>query len=124
VGNACQIINASPCSEAFADKLPAAPGAGLVWEVAQLNAGRLLVGLAPPFPVVNRVAWAGDNLIFSGTNGTAVGGYAVLMAAELALPLADWTALATNVFDANGNFQGTNPVVPGMGQRFFRLQTQ
>jgi hypothetical protein len=38
--------------------------------------------------------------------------------------LANWTRLATNQFDAGGNFNSTNTINPSLPARFFLLQSQ
>ena len=52
-------------------------------------------GAAPSQPVTD-VWMSGGNLIFSGTNGVANGNYIVLTSTNIAIPLANWIALATN----------------------------
>ena len=64
----------------------------------------------------------GNNLIFSGTGGTPAAQYYILASTNLALPLADWTRLATNKFDANGNFSYTNGVGKNTPREFFILK--
>jgi hypothetical protein len=45
-----------------------------------------------------------------------------LTATNVALPLANWSRVATNQFDANGYFNLTNPVDFATPQLFYRLQ--
>jgi hypothetical protein len=35
--------------------------------------------------------------------------------------MVNWPAIATNLFDASGNFDSTNPVSPAEAQRFYRI---
>ena len=72
--------------------------------------------------MINRVVMSGNNLIFSGTNGTLSGNYVVLTSTNLNEPLMNWLALMTNAFDANGAFQVTNAIVPGTPRQFYCLQ--
>jgi len=58
----------------------------------------------------------------SGTNGIPNGNYYVLDSTNLALPLPNWTLMATNVFDANGDFTFTNAIDPNTPQLFYLLQ--
>ena len=81
-----------------------------------------MVGLLPTPPRVTSFVVSGATLIFSGTNGTAGRLYYVLASPDLALPLSNWTRLATNAFDASGNFSSTNAVSPGTARLFLRLQ--
>ena len=50
--------------------------------------------------------------MITGTNGQAGDAYYLLASTNLALPLSQWTTVATNVVGANGNytFIGTNVV--------------
>jgi len=58
----------------------------------------------------------------SGTNGAASNPYYVLASTNVALPLSNWSRIATNSFDVNGHFAFTNSLIPAMPQRFYRLQ--
>ncbi|TAK93365.1 MAG: hypothetical protein EPO07_18240, partial [Verrucomicrobia bacterium] len=58
-----------------------------------------------------------------GTNGTSNGVFRVLASADVALPLAQWSEIATNSFDANGNFDCTNAIALADAKKFFRLAT-
>jgi hypothetical protein len=71
---------------------------------------------APEFGSINL---AGTNLIFNGTGGTAGSNYVVLVSTNVALPLISWTALTTNKFDVNGQFQYTNHINPVKPRQFF-----
>ncbi len=54
------------------------------------------------------VTLAGGKLVFSGTNGPAGSQYRILTTANVALPLASWTPVWTNVFAADGSYSYTN----------------
>ncbi len=73
-------------------------------------------------PVLSGVVLSGTNLIFTGTNGTAGANYFVLMATNLALPIANWAVLATNQFGTGGAVNFTNPLDFNLPQLFFRLR--
>ncbi len=73
-------------------------------------------------PVINSTVTAGGSLIFSGSGGTAGGSYEVLTSTNLTTPIANWTPMASNLYDASGNFQVTNVMSPGVNQRFYTLQ--
>jgi hypothetical protein len=68
---------------------------------------------------------AGRNLVIHGAN--AIGGATcrLLASTNLALPLSQWTPVATNVFSASGNFTFTltNAVSGSTPQRFYILKT-
>jgi autotransporter-associated beta strand protein len=118
VGDSFQIFDASSLVGSFTSITPPAPGYGLAWDTSQLDSGVLNVVAAP---IINSVAASAGNLIFSGTNGTANATYYVLTTTNLTTPLANWLTIATNSYDANGNFSVTNAINPGTPQRFYRI---
>jgi hypothetical protein len=59
--------------------------------------------------------------ILTGSNGIPDWSYEVLVSTNPALPLAQWQPVATNSFDANGDFSFTNNWGPNSG-RFFVLK--
>ncbi|TAK98315.1 MAG: hypothetical protein EPO07_12190 [Verrucomicrobia bacterium] len=71
-------------------------------------------------PRIVSAAVNGANLVFSGTNGVPGSIYYLLSSTNIALPLANWTRVATNVFGADGSFASTN-TSGGSPQKFFRL---
>ncbi len=82
----------------------------------------------PPFvapatpPTIGSINLSGSNLIVSGSGGPANGNYYVLTATNVALPVANWSRIATNPFSGTGTFAFTNVFSPGTPQQFFRLQ--
>jgi len=72
-------------------------------------------------PRINSVRLQGASLVISGTNGTTSGSYYVLSSTNVALPLVNWTRIATNSF-TGGNFNFTNSVNPSVQRQFFLLQ--
>jgi autotransporter-associated beta strand protein len=102
----------------------AVTGGGVVWNNNLAADGSISVAsLTIPQPAINSVTLSGSNLIFSGTNGPANGSFRVLATTNLALPVAQWTALLTNNFNASGQFSVTNSVTAAP-QRFYLLQVQ
>ena len=81
------------------------------------------VAPAPP-PRFGSMAAGGNGFIFSGSNGTPGWTYYVLASTNVALPLGQWTTIATNTFDGNGNFSFTNAPATTAPQRFYLLQLQ
>ncbi len=75
-----------------------------------------------PVPVINSIALSGTNLIVSGANGAPNGNYYLMSGSNLLQPLSSWTILATNTFDASGNFRLTNGAVGSNPRQFFILQ--
>jgi len=62
-----------------------------------------------------------SHCIFNGTNGIPGWGYQVLGSTNLTAPASGWPVVATNVFDAAGNFVYTNALYPG-SSGFFMLR--
>lgn len=83
-----------------------------------------LVVTPPPRPVIGGTTLSGTNLIISGSNGVASTSYYVLGATNLLEPMTQWTVLATNNFNQNGNFIFTKPINPNAPESYFRLQLQ
>lgn len=79
----------------------------------------LTVATTPDFTVFTML---GTNLVFGGTNGLPLETYYLLSSTNLALPLTNWSVVATNMFDVNGNFDFTNGMSPGFPRQFYLLQ--
>jgi len=73
-------------------------------------------------PQFGSIKAASNGMVISGSGGPASANYYLLSSTNLALPLANWTRVATNQFDANGNFIFTNTLATNTLQKFFRLQ--
>ena len=74
-------------------------------------------------PITIQFQSSGGNLVLSGNGGAANANqtYRVLSTTNVALPLAQWTPVATNVFDNNGNFTSSVPINTGLNSQFFRV---
>jgi len=77
-------------------------------------------------PVLGNMSYQllnGTSLVLSGSGGSGAIGttYGVLVSSNVALPLASWTRLSTNPFDASGNYRVTNTVAPAKPRQFFRI---
>jgi hypothetical protein len=118
-GNRFQAFHATSYSGSFANIVPATPGAGLAWDTSHLNSGILAVVAQP---VIRNATLAGGQLVLSGTNGTANSTYYLLMATNLTTPLTNWMPVATNTFDASGNFIVTNTVNSANSQQFYLIK--
>lgn len=83
----------------------------------------LMVG-APPVtnPRITGFNLSGSNLILNGTNGVPGYTYAVLSSTNVALPLSNWTRVATNTFGLTGGFIITNSITASEPRRFYLLQ--
>jgi hypothetical protein len=77
---------------------------------------------APPTPPeFTSFQIIGHDLVLSGT-GPTNGLYTVLIANEANALSAQWTSIATNSCDANGQFRFTNTINTGISARFYRLR--
>jgi fibronectin-binding autotransporter adhesin len=123
-GNSFQIFNGASCSGSFTTITPATPGTDLAWDTTQLNIGILNVIATSSRPVIGSTEISGGNLIFNGADGTTNGTYYVLTSTNVATPLADWTPVTTNTFDASGNFSVTNVINSNSPQQFYLLKLQ
>jgi hypothetical protein len=76
-----------------------------------------------PNPITIQFQTSGGNLVLSGSAGAAFANemYRVLSSTNVGLPLAQWTPVATNVFDNNGNFSTSVPLNTGLNSQFFRV---
>ncbi len=77
-------------------------------------------------PVISSLSLEGTNAVLNAANGFAGNTWSVLESANLTLPLAEWTPVATNTLSADGNFsiKATNAVNPEAAQGFYVLQQQ
>ena len=64
---------------------------------------------------------SGSNITLGGTGGTPNVTYYVLTSTNPALPLSSWIPVATNTFDASGNFTFTDSNTAGTPQRYYTL---
>ncbi len=81
------------------------------------------VTILPTHPSISNPVMQGGSLILSGSGGVPNMTYYVLSSTNLALPPEQWTIVATNQFDGNGQFNFTNAPVSGAPQQFYMLQT-
>jgi autotransporter-associated beta strand protein len=119
-GNSFKLFSGTSYSGVFTNFAPAMPGPGLAWDPAGLTNGTLRI-VAAPKPVIAGISQSGFNLTFTGTNGIANATYYLLASTNLAVPLANWTRVATNVFDGSGQFTYTNGMAPNLPQQFYRV---
>ena len=122
-GDSFKLFNAASYNGAFASMtLPPLP-AGSGWNTNSLNTNGILSVVALTSPTVASFQISGADLLISGGGGTANWPYLVLMTTNLP---GDWAPVATNWFDASGNFSITltNAISAGLGQSFYKLQLQ
>jgi autotransporter-associated beta strand protein len=95
---------------------------GLSWNTSALNSSGIIsvTGTRLPPHITSEVA-AGGNFVINGSGGVVGATYYVLATNNVAAPLATWPRIATNVFDASGNFSASIPIAAG-DNRFFTIQ--
>ncbi len=121
-GDSFQLFNAANYSGAF-DSLVLPPLTGnLVWNTNVLTASGLLTIVTHSSPVISGVQFQNGSLVLTGSGAPASWPYYVLASTNAALPLSQWTPIATNQTDATGNFNVTNTVDPTLPQNFLILQ--
>jgi autotransporter-associated beta strand protein len=121
-GDSFQLFNAASYTGAFSSITPAAPGPGLVWNLAGLTVnGLLTVSNAAP-PTFTSPTLSGGKLILSGTGGSPGAPYLLLSSTNLATPLANWTQVTNGFFSGLGNFAITNTLATNVPQMFFILE--
>jgi PKD repeat protein len=81
--------------------------------------------VSPPL-AIKAISQSKTNLMITGSNGVSSVTYYVLTTTNLALPRSQWTPVATNIWNANGNFSltVTNAVNSSVPKRFYILQVQ
>ena len=85
----------------------------------------LVTVLVPNPPQIGGISsFTGNALVLQGSCGSTNGGYYYWLrsSTNLNLPLINWSIVATNSFDAYGNFSNQIPVPPGSPQLFYRIQ--
>jgi PKD repeat protein len=82
--------------------------------------GYIVVSPAPTIGNTTILSGSGQ-LVFSGTNCPAGVQYRILTSTNVALPLTNWTAVATNTFLPNGSYSYTNVNSTGKSGAFFLL---
>jgi PKD repeat protein len=86
--------------------------------------GRVTV-LIPNPPQITRINFSGANaLVLQGIGGPTNGGYYYWLrsSTNIILPVASWSIVATNPFNADGTFSNQIPMMPGTPQTFYRMQ--
>ncbi len=121
-GTTFKLFNGTSYNGSFASIVPSTPGSGLGWDTsALLTTGTIkVVSTAPLAFASSSIGSAG--FVLSGSGGPASTPYYVLTSTNLSSPLSSWTRIATNSFDASGNFSFTNSLTPPVPQRFFQIR--
>jgi hypothetical protein len=76
-------------------------------------------------PGITGIGFVNGNLVITGTNAQATGVYYLLESTNVALPLSQWTPVATNVVSTDNGFTftGTNVVTTGAQEQFYILSS-
>ncbi len=85
----------------------------------------LVTVVIPNPPQISSISLFNTNtLLLQGTGGPTNGGYYywLLCSTNLSLPLNQWSIVATNPFDAYGNYSNQISLPPGAPQLFYRIQ--
>jgi glucuronoarabinoxylan endo-1,4-beta-xylanase len=127
-GDTIKLFSASNYSGAFGSIVPAAPGAGLLWNTNWISVdGTIFITSTNPAlitpPRITSVQMLGGNVVAAGTNGNAPGTFFYTLAStNLALPVTNWTVIATNQFGPRGGFNLTNFFDLSIPQQFLILR--
>ena len=95
-------------------------GAACTLDTSTPGQVKLVISSTPPS--FSLVALAGTNLVLNATGGMANATCWLLTSTNLALPLVNWTRVATNRFNASGGLLLTNVPASTWPASFFRLQ--
>jgi hypothetical protein len=118
-----KLFSAGSYSGSFSSIVPATPPfASKAWDTSFLTVdGTLRITIQRPN--FTTIVPSGTDLIISGANGIPGAEYHVLVSTNAALPVAQWTSIATNFF-AGTDFQFTlsNAINPATPQQFYLLQ--
>jgi autotransporter-associated beta strand protein len=122
-GASFRLFSAASYSGAFTNIVPSAPGPNLSWDGNGLSTGLLSV-LPTSNPQITAFRASGGTFTLTATNGAPGQPCLVISSTDLAVPLGQWTVLATNSFDASGNLTFTNAAPLNVPQRFYALRLQ
>ncbi len=119
-GDSFRLFNAGGFSGTFSNFVLPSLAGNLAWNTSPIKTNGTLSIVVLTAPLISNVRLSGTNFVISGAGGAINWPYVVLAATNLT-SLA-WTPVATNQFDANGNFNFTNAMTPGQTQLFYKLQ--
>jgi autotransporter-associated beta strand protein len=122
-GDSFKIFDALDYSGSFTNVVPSTPGQWLAWDLGSLNINGT-VKVISALPQFNPPVISAGQVLLSGSGGNPGGTYYVLSSTNVALPSSQWTVVATNQFDAAGNFSFSLPIDPLLASQFYRIQTQ
>jgi len=122
LGDQIHLFSFGNASGAFASIVPAVPAPGWVWDTSSLLVdGSLKVATPSSRSDISSISVVGSDVVLGGTGGPPSTEFRVLSSTNIALPFINWEPVATNSFDANGNFNFSLPINYTTPQRFFIL---
>lgn len=121
-GDSFKLFDAGTYSGAFSSCILPSLNPGLAWNTNLLSVSGTVSVVAYQPPNIASVSINGPNLNFSGSGGIPFWKYFLLTSTNLGS--SQWTVIATNQFDAAGNFFVTNSINPSQSRMFYRLQLQ
>jgi autotransporter-associated beta strand protein len=121
-----KLFSAGSYNGAFESISPALPPlfpAVWAWDTSRLTVDGTL-RITNLRPSISSISISGTDLTISGLNGIPGSDFYLLTSTNVALPLSQWTSIATNNFGGGGNFQFTFSAVvdPAATQQFYLLQ--
>jgi hypothetical protein len=122
LSNSFRLFNAGAMTGTFASFSLPPLSPELTWSLATLHTDGWLRVVSNTPPAVSGVAISGSGMVVSGSGGAPGALYHVIASTNVALPAISWQPVATNLFDASGNFVFTNPISPALGGQFLRLR--
>jgi hypothetical protein len=121
-GDAFQLFAAAASTGGEVRIFPETPGPSLVWDPSSLATTGVLRVIAGSTPQFTTAKLLGGRVSISGTGGVTNGTYYILSSTNCDLPAGQWTRIATNYFDANGNFSFTNSISLSVSATYYLLQ--
>jgi len=121
-GDSFKLFNATNYAGSFAGYvLPSLTGK-LVWNTNTLKNSGIISVVTLNAPTFAGLKITSGKLVVNGFGGVNSWPFVLLSTTNLAA--AQWTPLATNLFDATGGFILTNAVSPGSPMTFYKLQLE
>jgi autotransporter-associated beta strand protein len=118
-GDTFQLFSASGYSGAFPTFVPSTPGPGLAWYSSTLAVDGNIRVLS--VPIATGTTKIGTNMTVTGNHGPPSLTYVVISSLNATSPRDFWTPVATNSFDASGNYSFTVPIQRNTQKRFFSI---
>jgi autotransporter-associated beta strand protein len=121
-GDTFALFSATNYSGAFASVVLPPLQPALAWNTNLLNTAGKVSVVVTTQPLFKPLASSARGLIFTGAGGVPKATYYLLGSSNIAAPLSNWVPVFTNLFDASGNFDFTNPASPNQPREFYLLE--